>query len=67
MKIVRYDEQFIRRAKTELADTIAKQSELVVQINIATDEIKDIKEEIGSNNKKYKEELLRFKTPTWIR
>lgn len=65
VKIVRVDEQFIRSAKAELAGTIAKLSELVEQINIATDELKDIKEEIAriidtidANNKKYKEELL---------
>lgn len=65
IKIVRDDEQLIRNAKAELASTIAKQSELVEQIDIATDELKDIKaviariiDAIKGNNKKYKKELL---------
>lgn len=65
VKIVRDDEQFIRSTKAELAGTNAKQSELVEKINIATDELKDIKvviariiDAIDATNKKYKEELL---------
>ena len=47
VKIVRDDEQFIRNTKAELAGTTAKQSELIEQIDIATDELKDIKAKIA--------------------